>query len=41
MWFTIAAYDNADVVSVEKIKAALKRLHKVSPQDERAFEGLI
>ena len=40
MWFTIAAYDDADVVSVEKkIKAALKRLHNVSPEDDRAFGG--
>lgn len=40
MWFTIAAYDDADVVLVEKkIKAALKRIHKVSPEDERAFGG--
>ena len=39
MWFTIAAYDDADVVSVEKKKAALKRLHNVSPEDDRAFGG--
>ena len=40
MWFTIAAYDDADAVNVEKnIKAALKRLHKVSPKDNRAFGG--
>ena len=40
MWFTIAAYDDADVVFVEKkIKAALKRLHNVSPEDDRAFGG--
>jgi putative ABC transport system permease protein len=39
-WFTIAAYDDADVVEVEKdIKAALKRIHRVSPDDERAFGG--
>jgi len=39
-WFTIAAYDDADVVSVEKdVKAALKRIHRVSPKDERAFGG--
>ena len=39
-WFTIAAYDDADVVAVEKeIKAALKRIHRVSPEDERAFGG--
>src|SRR5210317_183392 len=39
-WFTIAAYDDADVVEVEKdIKTALKRIHRVSPDDERAFGG--
>jgi putative ABC transport system permease protein len=39
-WITIAAYDDADVVAVEKdIKAALKRVHRVSPDDERAFGG--
>ncbi len=39
-WFTIAAYDDADVVAVEKdVKNALKRIHRVSPEDERAFGG--
>lgn len=39
-WFTIAAYDDADVVKVEKdIKSVLKRIHRVSPEDERAFGG--
>ena len=39
-WFTIAAYDDANVVKVEKdIKATLKRIHRVSPEDERAFGG--
>ena len=39
-WFTIAAYDDADVVAVEKdIKATLKKIHRVSPKDERAFGG--
>ncbi|MGA1775638.1 MAG: ABC transporter permease [Flavobacteriaceae bacterium] len=39
-WFTVAAYDDADVVAVEKeIKATLKRIHRVSPDDERAFGG--
>ena len=39
-WFTIAAYDNANVVEVEKdIKAVLKRIHRVSPDDERACGG--
>lgn len=37
-WFVIAAYDNADVIAVEKkVKKVLKRIHKVSPDDERAF----
>ena len=37
-WFTIAAYDDADVVAVEeKVKQTLKRIHRVSPKDERAF----
>ena len=39
-WFTIAANDDADVVAVEKdVKTALKRIHRVSPKDERAFGG--
>ena len=37
-WFTIAAYDDADVVQVEKdVKQTLKRIHRVNPKDERAF----
>jgi putative ABC transport system permease protein len=37
-WFTIAAYDDADVVQVEKdIKATLRRIHKVDPTDEKAI----
>ncbi|MBB12698.1 MAG: multidrug ABC transporter ATP-binding protein [Flavobacteriaceae bacterium] len=37
-WFVIAAYDNVDVIAVEKkVKKTLKRIHKVSPDDERAF----
>jgi len=37
-WFTIAAYDDADVVAVEKnVKDVLKKIHKVAPEDERAF----
>ena len=36
-WFTIAAYDDADVVQAEKdIKATLRRIHKVDPTDEKA-----
>lgn len=37
-WFTIAAYDSADVVQVEKdVKSVLKSIHRVHPEDERAF----
>ncbi|MGB1970873.1 MAG: ABC transporter permease [Flavobacteriaceae bacterium] len=37
-WFTIAAFDDADVVQVEKdVKQTLKRIHRVNPKDERAF----
>lgn len=37
-WFALAAYDNADVIQAEKdVKATLKRIHRVSPYDERAF----
>ena len=37
-WLTIAAYDDADVVQVEKdVKGTLKNIHKVDPRDERAF----
>jgi len=37
-WFTIAAYDDANVVVVEKeVKQVLRRIHRVHPDDERAF----
>lgn len=37
-WFSIAAFDDADVVQVEKdVKATLKKIHRVHPDDERAF----
>ena len=37
-WFIIAAYADADVVSVEKnVKDVLKKIHKVAPEDDRAF----
>ena len=37
-YFTIAAFDDADVVQVEKdIKSVLKSVHNVHPDDERAF----
>ncbi len=37
-FFTIAAYDDADVVQVEKdVKSVLKSVHRVHPDDERAF----
>ncbi|MEO1010105.1 MAG: ABC transporter permease [Bacteroidota bacterium] len=37
-WFSIAAHDNVDVVKVEEnIKSLLKNIHRVHPDDERAF----
>jgi len=37
-YMCIAAYDDVDVVQVEKdIKALLKNIHRVDPKDERAF----
>ena len=37
-WFSIAAYDDADVLKVEEnIKNLLKNIHQVHPDDERAF----
>ena len=37
-WFIIAAYADADVVAVEKnVKDVLKKIHKVAPEDDRAF----
>lgn len=37
-WLNIAAYDDADVVKVEEdVKQMLKRIHRVSPKDDRAF----
>jgi putative ABC transport system permease protein len=37
-WFVIAAYDKADVIAVEKnVKDVLKKIHKVAPEDDRAF----
>ncbi|NND16834.1 MAG: ABC transporter permease [Eudoraea sp.] len=37
-WFSIAAFDDADVVQVEKdVKWVLKSVHRVHPDDERAF----
>ncbi len=37
-WFVIAAYDDADVVQAEQdIKAALRRVHRVDPTDEKAI----
>ncbi|MAW09157.1 MAG: ABC transporter permease [Flavobacteriales bacterium] len=39
-WFTIAAYDDSNVVDVEEqIKNTLKRIHNVNPKDERAISG--
>ena len=37
-WFSIAAYDDVDVLEVEEnIKSLLKNIHQVDPDDERAF----
>lgn len=37
-FFSLAAYDDADAVAVEKdIKAVLRNIHRVHPEDERAF----
>ncbi|WP_425235868.1 ABC transporter permease [Ulvibacterium sp.] len=37
-WFSIAAHDDVDVVKVEdNIKALLRNIHRVHPDDERAF----
>lgn len=37
-WMTIAAYDDADIVQVEKdVKSILKRIYNVAPEDSRAF----
>ena len=37
-WFTISAYNDADVVAVEKnVKDVLKKILKVAPEDQRAF----
>lgn len=37
-WLTIAAYDDADVVQAEAdVKSVLKSIHRVDPEDERAF----
>ncbi|MDV7139991.1 ABC transporter permease [Maribacter sp. TH_r10] len=37
-WLTIAAYDDADVVQAETdVKSVLKSIHRVDPEDERAF----
>lgn len=37
-YFCVAAYDDVDVVQVEKdVKTLLKKIHRVDPEDERAF----
>jgi putative ABC transport system permease protein len=37
-WFAIAAYNDADVIQVEKdVKSVLKMIHRVAPDDERAI----
>lgn len=36
-WFAIAAYDNADIVALEKqVRQTVKRIHRIHPDDERA-----
>ncbi|PCJ23157.1 MAG: multidrug ABC transporter ATP-binding protein [Flavobacteriales bacterium] len=37
-WLAIAAYDDADVMQVEQdVKNILKKIHKISPEDDRAI----
>jgi putative ABC transport system permease protein len=37
-WLAIAAYDDADVMKVEEdVKKVLKKIHQISPEDERAI----
>lgn len=37
-WLAIAAYDDADVIKVEQdVKNVLKKIHQISPDDERAL----
>ncbi len=37
-WLAIAAYDDADVIQVEKnVKSQLKKIHQIAPEDERAI----
>lgn len=37
-WLAIAAYDDADVIKVEEdVKMVLKKIHQISPEDERAI----
>jgi len=37
-WMAIAAYDDADVIQVEKkVKEVLKIIHRVAPEDNQAF----
>ena len=37
-WLAIAAYDDADVMKVEQdVKNVLKKIHQISPDDERAL----
>lgn len=40
-WLNIAAADDADAMEVEKdIKAILRRIHKIHPEDEKAFGSI-
>jgi len=37
-WLAIAAYDDADVIQVEKdVKKVLKKAHQIAPEDDRAI----
>jgi putative ABC transport system permease protein len=37
-WLAIAAYDDADVMKVEEdVKKVLKKIHQISPEDDRAI----
>lgn len=40
-YLCIAAYEDADVIQVEKdVKALLKNIHRIDPEDERALGGI-
>ncbi len=40
-WLNIAAHDHVDVVAVEsQVKAVLRRIHKIHPEDEKALGSI-